>query len=65
MSARRLSRLLGAALALVALAALTGGIFGALAGGVMHTNDFDWTAKFGPAVIDAPAMPDHGGGSAQ
>jgi hypothetical protein len=56
MSARRLGRLLGTTLALVAFAALLGGTLDAGAGtgsgGTMHTDDFDWAARTTAAVID-------------
>jgi hypothetical protein len=54
MSARRLGRLFGATLALVALAALVGGIVSASPTGGMRANEFEWTAKFAPAVVEAP-----------
>jgi hypothetical protein len=68
MCARRLGRLLGAALALVALAALVGGIlgplsdgiFGPLSSGGMHTNDFEWGAKFGQPADAGAAAPGQG-----
>lgn len=55
MSARRLGRLLGATLALVALAVLAGGIFNQVKNSDMQTTDIDWGAKFGATIIDTSA----------
>jgi hypothetical protein len=54
MPARRLGRLLGTALALVALTALASGTLGPGSDDDMHTDDYDWGAKFVSVVIDVP-----------
>jgi hypothetical protein len=57
MFARKLGRLLGATLALVALAALAGGIFSshlaAGSGRPFHTDDYVWSASTGDYVWSA------------
>ena len=64
MSARKLGRLLGATLALVALAALAGGITPAASTGDLRTDDIVWTVKpgstaLGSAVLSGAAITAH------
>ncbi|MEV4758738.1 hypothetical protein AB0J86_27050 [Micromonospora sp. NPDC049559] len=50
MSARRLGRLLGTTLALMAIAAV---LLGAADDGTLRTDDWEWSASVPAAVLDA------------